>query len=426
MEMRTSQSKIKRLQLFSFKLNSLLSITKAINANLNVEELLERYERILREELNIGKVLIYKYNFNKEEWEIILNSGCAEEVDKIDMQEAVIGTQDITFVTSSPDPYLRTFDNIIPVFHNNEPIAYVLIGDIDEESKGVSPTIKHLHFIQTLSNIIMVAIENIRLYTESLQQEAIKKELELASRMQSMLVPDKSSLPDNERIFFTTFYKPHYEIGGDYYDYIPLNKDEGVFCIADVSGKGVSAALLMANFQANLRALFTTNTHLEDIIHKLNERVMSSAKGEKFITMFIAKYNYQTNMLEYITAAHNPPLFYKMESEELQYLKDGCLGLGMLDEIPDIKKGYLHIKERTKLLCYTDGLVELMGTEKVTYSTEQIKKQLLNQYRIDQNIQNIIDEHTIEEGNSSVFDDISIIGVEFYPGSVEAKNSGSA
>ena len=414
--MKTSQSKIKRLKLFSFKLNSLLSITKAINANLSTGDLLQRYEKILREELNIGRVLIYKYNYNKEDWEIILQSGCGDEVNKINMKEDIYGHEEIVFVTSSPNPSLRTFDNIIPVFHNNEPIAYVLIGDIDEETKGVSPTIKHLHFIQTLSNIIIVAIENIRLYNESLQQEALKKELELASKMQSILIPDKSSLPNTDRLFATSFYKPHHEVGGDYYDYIPLNENEVVFCIADVSGKGISAALLMSNFQANLRALVGANSNLEDIMHTLNERVMDSAKGEKFITLFLAKYHYGSRKLEYITAAHNPPIMYKTDSRELSFLKKGCLGLGMLDEIPHIIKGEFQITERTKLLCYTDGLVEVMDETKVHYDTDQIKSRLANDERIDKNMATILREQNIlEDENHTFFDDISMIGIEFYP-----------
>ncbi len=413
--MKTSQAKIKRLKLFSFKLNSLLSITKAINANLSTEELLKRYEAILREDLNIGKVLIYKYNYDKEHWEIILDAGCGKEVENIELSRDILGYEEITFLTSSPNPSLRSFDNIIPVFHNNEPIAYVLIGDIDEEAKGLSPTIKHLHFIQTLSNIIMVAIENIRLYNESLRQEALRKELELASRMQSMLIPEEKMLPHNDQIYVTSFYKPHFEVGGDYYDFIRLNEEEDGFCIADVSGKGISAALLMSNFQANLRALFTTNSDLEDIIHKLNERVMASAKGEKFITMFIAKYNYKKKTLEYVTAAHNPPIIYQPDSEEVGYLESGCLGLGMLDEVPSIEKGVVHIQERTKLFCYTDGLVEMIEEGSVNYDPEQIKSHICNSARIDENINAIIKAQGIQEGSKAIFDDISIIGAEFTP-----------
>jgi len=171
----------------------------------------------------------------------------------------------------------------------------------------VSPVIKHLHFVQTLSNIIVVAIENIRLFNESLRQEALKKELELASKMQSMLIPRKETLPRNEKLHLTAFYHPHFDVGGDYYDCIILNKDEVGFCIADVSGKGISAALLMSNFQANLRALFTHEISLPALVERLNERVISSANGEKFITLFIAKFNYRTNDLVYINAGHNAP-----------------------------------------------------------------------------------------------------------------------
>lgn len=408
----SSKASINRLKLSTFKLNSLLAITKAINANPTVNQLLDQYEKLLRVDLNIGKILIFKYD---KDWEVILKSGCSDElIDMIDVKKDLLPHIEISFITSSPNEVLRKFDNIIPVFNNNIPIAFVLIGDIDEEKEGVSPTIKHLHFIQTLSNIIIVAIENIRLYKESLRQEAIKKELELASKMQSMLIPDMKVLPKNKNIFVSTFYHPHMDVGGDYYDFIPLSKNEVGFLIADVSGKGISAAILMSNFQATVRAIFTTDTPLEQIVKKLNERVMESAKGEKFITMFMAKFNYKTRILEYINAGHNPPFFYKVKSEEMVALKDGCVGIGMLDDIPTIKKGVVSIDQVSKLFCYTDGLVELIKDDDIVMGTETIQKRLINAKRIDENIQDIIKMQNILEGNISIFDDISIIGIEFY------------
>lgn len=407
-----AKASINRLKLSTFKLNTLLTITKAINANLSTEELLTRYETILREDLNIGKILIFKY---EKEWNLILSSGCSKEIIKrISVEDDLLGHDEISFITASPNPTLRVFDNIIPVVNNNVPIAFVLIGDIDEEKEGVSPTIKHLHFIQTLSNIIMVAIENIRLYSESLKQEAMKKELELASKMQSMLIPDRSVLPNNDKILVSTFYHPHQEVGGDYYDFIQLNKDEFGFCIADVSGKGISAALLMSNFQANLRALFTMEMPLLEIIKKLNERVMASAKGEKFITLFIAKYSYKTRILEYVNAGHNPPIFYNIEKKEMLFLREGCVGMGMLDEIPTLKSGSLKIEQKSKLFCYTDGLVELVDEKGVTFGTKQIEKNLANEKDIDHNISTIVKQQKVLEDNAAIFDDISIIGIEFY------------
>ncbi|GAH85372.1 unnamed protein product, partial [marine sediment metagenome] len=236
---------------------------------------------------------------------------------------------EITFVPSGEDNILKAFDIIIPVLNNNVHLAFVLIGDIDEEGEGVSPVIKHLNFIQTISNIIIVAIENIRLFNESLRQEAIKKELELASKMQTMLIPDNRELPQNNKIFVTGFYLPHYDVGGDYYDCILLNEEEIGFCIADVSGKGISAALLMSNFQANLRALFTHEISLVSLVEKLNERVIHSAAGEKFITLFVARYNYNTKILQYINAAHNPPVLYNTVSGNISLFQTSCVGIGM-------------------------------------------------------------------------------------------------
>ena len=137
----------------------------------------------------------------------------------------------------------------------------------------MSPVLKHLNFIQTISSIILVAIENIRLFSESLQQEALKKELELAARMQKILIPDNRTLPWNSCLKVKGFYYPHYEVGGDYYDCIRLSDNETGFCIADVSGKGISAAILMSNFQASLRALFTKDIGLPELLKKLNNIV---------------------------------------------------------------------------------------------------------------------------------------------------------
>jgi sigma-B regulation protein RsbU (phosphoserine phosphatase) len=410
-EHKHNKSSISRLQLTTFKLQSLLNITQAINENLTREELLNIYEKLLTQDLNIGKVLVYIY---EGKWKCMLKSGeVGKSYENIDIEKDLLPIQEISFITSSPNKSLDAFDIVIPVINKNSSIAYVIIGDI-EEGEGVSPIIKHLNFIQTLTNIIAVAIENIRLFKESLLQEAIKKELELASKMQNMLIPNPSILPRNEKIYMTSFYHPHFDVGGDYYDYIPLGKNEFGFCISDVSGKGMSAALLMSNFQANLRALFTHDVTLDAIMEKLNERVMAATNGEKFITLFIAKFNYKTRELEYINAGHNQPMLYLKKSKELLFLNKGCVGIGMLDEIPLIRKGSITIEEPAKILCYTDGLIELIDGKKISFGTKEIEECLMNAYTIEDNIQAIIKKQGILDGNANIFDDISILGIELY------------
>lgn len=411
MSISTSQ---KRLKLSTFKLNALLTMAQAISADLKTENLLKRFRTILNDDLGIDRILFFKLEDQK--WELLLNSNCPESVvEKINIEKDLLPFSEITFVSSSDNPALLELDIIIPVIQNNVPLAYILIGDTNDYEKGVSATIRHLNFVQTLSIIIFVAIENLRLFHKSLEQEAMRKELELASRMQNMLIPSPESMPHREKIKISSYYNPHYEVGGDYYDVISLNDDEIGFCIADVSGKGISAALLMSNFQANLRALFTPEIQLTRLIQKLNERVMATAKGEKFITIFIARYNVAKRHLEYINAGHNPPILYNKTSKQVSYLTSGCVGLGMLDEIPIMNIGSILINQPSKLICYTDGLVECITNNRVEYNTKILEQNIANTQTIDQNIRTIADIRSGNGGGESqgIFDDISILGFEF-------------
>jgi sigma-B regulation protein RsbU (phosphoserine phosphatase) len=400
-----------RLKLSTFKLNALLDITLAINDNVATSELIRRYEKMLTDDLDIGKVIVLKYS---DKWECLLNSGFGPNFFKhVDIDRDLYIYDEISFITSEPQHFPELVDIVIPVTHKDKAIAYVLIGDIEEEGEGVSPIIKHLRFIQTLSNIITVAIENKRLFQETLRQEAMKREMELASRMQTMLIPATERLPSNQYIRMRAFYHPHFDVGGDYYDVIELSDKEVGFCIADVSGKGISAAILMSNFQANLRALFTSDQNLTDTLTRLNKRVMNSAKGEKFITLFIARYHYGKRKLTYVNAGHNPPFLYKPASDEMIQLVTGCVGMGMLDDLPFVNEAVIQLDEPAKLFCYTDGLVEVIQDSGVEFGTGKLEKELSNLRSLEENIRSIIANQKILEGSTAIFDDISIIGAEF-------------
>ena len=406
-----SKSSIKRLKFCNFKLEALLEITNAINGNLSVDKILATYEHILLQELNIGKVVVYAFS---KTWKIMLESGAAKkEFSKIVVEEDLIEHEDITTTPSTGNKKLSSYDFIIPVFHDTKAIAYVLIGDVEEEQEGVSPTIKHLHFIQTLTNVIFVAIENKRLYEENLQQAQMKREMELASRMQNMLIPDTSLFPKNDNISVDSFYLPHFEVGGDYYDFEKLSEHNYFFCVADVSGKGISAALLMSNFQASLKTVLDTKITLPELVRILNKRVVESAQGEKFITFFTGTYNTQTRELRYINAGHNPPYLYDKTLKKLYELKDGCPGIGMLDEIPFINEGFMKVPNPSKLICFTDGLTELENEDKEEIGLEELEKCMSNDDSVKENFVCLQKVLKLEKGNPALFDDITILGMDF-------------
>ncbi len=391
-----------------FKLNALLEITAAINANLSVGSLLEQYERVLREHLSIEKIIL----FTKEEtWRCILRFGVQQgEIKEIISDDFFTKNKDISLTTGRSK---ESFDLAIPIVQNGQTIAYVLAGDNSEQEIRMSPVIKHMRFIQTITNILVVAIQNRQLQEENIRQERVKKELELAAEMQAILLPHH--LPKNKNYEVSAFYKAHQQVGGDYYDFMELTEDEVMFCMADVSGKGVSAAFLMANFQAYLRSIFAYNKgSLTEIVTELNTRVMQTALGEKYITLFLGVYNKSTRLLRYVNCGHNPPLVGDSNGYT-QQLKLGTIGLGMFEELPKVVEGNIMLEPGSIIVCYTDGLVETENLSKEEYGTDRLEKVLLAFFKDGISIINdtIMQSLNDFKGEAPYNDDLAILSCRF-------------
>lgn len=397
-----------RLLSNEFKLNSLLEITKSINFNKPVSELLEIYNFILREQLGFRKFVLYNH---QEDWNIISKVGVKGKIKDIHIERDILKFKEITVIESSYKKSINNFDVIIPVFQKERPLAYLFMAGIKD--KGNKETFDNLNFIQTLTNIIVVAIENKRLANESMKQQRIKQELEVASEMQRLLFP--SNLPSNNKIDISAKYLSHHKVSGDYYDYIRLNKDEFIVCIADVSGKGISAAMLMANFQATVRTLYNfQRLDLEELVTMLNTKVFTSANGEKFITFFIAEYNSETRKLKYVNAGHNWPILIR--GNESQFLNKGCIGLGMLEELPFLDSGEVEIKNNTTLILYTDGVVELENTTEEQFETDRLTKIVQNFYPLSMEDLNEIVFSKLDDwrGPKNYVDDTAILSCRIF------------
>ena len=397
----------KNIKIKDLKLNALLEVTLAINSNVLKSDLFKIYNNVLRK-LEIEKIALYIF---EGQWDLATCFGIKAENLSINVEENLIKYEEIEEVSSVTDGVFTEFDLIIPVYHKTKPLAYLLIGDIINEAIQISPIIKHLPFIQTFTNIIAVAIENKNLAKEAIRQERIKKELELASEMQTMLLP--AELPKDNNLDIAAFYRSHQQVGGDYYDVIWVNKTEIAMCIADVSGKGVSAAILMSNFQANLKAGVKHSLSLSELVQELNQKVISSAKGEKFITMFIATYNVKSRQLTYINCGHNPPVL--KNGTEIIELKDGCPGLGMLDCLPSPKIGIIDVLPSSTLVTYTDGLVEVENNNQIEFGTQKVKSAIEESTNtsMDELNQYLIDDVTKFKQDQPFIDDIAILSCKF-------------
>lgn len=392
-------SKIKQRD---FKLNALLELTEAINANSSEENLIFQFQNIVQGHLGIEKLALF---IKRENWQCLLQYG------DINVTEFIIPSEDFfranTGVALSEDASHESYDVVIPVLHNNEPLALALAGDNAEDARGMSPTVKHMRFLQTLTSVLSVALENKRLLTNLVQQERLKKELELAAEMQQLLLP--SQFPETAAWNVQGIYRAHQQVGGDYYDVFQINEHEWVFCLGDVSGKGMPAAFLMSNFQAYVRNAFEERRpDLVNLANKLNKRVWDAVQGEKFITFFLAVYNSKSQELEYVNCGHNAPVF--KTGDEFKHFGATAIGLGMLPELPKVSAVKHAIGSNDILLGYTDGLVEVNNAEGDYFEMEGIERNLIGTHSKD--VCNSIENAANNFRGECLFnDDVAILAI---------------
>ncbi len=402
-----------RINRLSSKLEILLQTTNAINSNKSTKELLEQYRQTVEHDLQIRRLVLFMQIENI--WSCALQYGVEEDYsDDIALFQSISNRNEVVYLRDQDSEKLRNFDFLIPVFHDEKPLCYVLIGDIDENEIRMSPSIKHRTFIQTLTNIVAVTIENKALFKRSLKQERIDTELKLAAEMQALMVGSGSQ--DYPLFDVATYYQPHQAVGGDFCDFIPLGNEEAFFCMADVSGKGVSAAFLMATIQAHLKALIEhTNWTLESLVEQLNKKVNEVSRGDRFVTVFLGYFHCPTRMLHYINAGHNPP--FVISGGKAEFLEEGTVGIGMLEELPFVNKGQLKLSRNSLLVLSTDGVLELENSENVEFGSERLCEMILEKMpyfeKADDVISHIVHAMDMHRGDMPYFDDTALLCCRF-------------
>ncbi|MFD2515888.1 PP2C family protein-serine/threonine phosphatase [Pontibacter locisalis] len=349
------------LNLKKLELSALLEITQAINENLPETALYKIYRFTLLAQLQISRLVLFVHD---ESWECKVCFGTEQDFTKHDMPDEILKLKEITRTSKLKiEKKWRAFEIVIPILHNGKVLAFVMIGKIQPYYTNMEA----LSFVQTVSNIMLVAIENHKLARQRLAQESIRREIEIAREVQSMLFP--KSLPNDRDVTIHASYIPHSSIGGDYYDFIEIDADNFVFCVADVSGKGVPASLLMSNFQAGLRTILRQTADLNTVVAELNNLIYRNAIAEKFITMFLGLYNRKKRELSFVNAGHNSPILLHDDNTH-RLLSEGCTMLGVFDVLPFLSVTRVNVPKNSVLLCYTDGLTEVFDEEEAEFGIE--------------------------------------------------------
>ena len=225
------------------------------------------------------------------------------------------------------------------------------------------------------------AIENARLITESIEAEALEKQVAMAADVQQRMIPQQ--MPDTPGLDVAAVYVPAYTLGGDFYDFIELPDDNLGMVIADVSGKGVPASLIMASCRAALRAQVDNVYYLYEIMRRLNAMLVRDTKESEFVTLFYGVYNAASRRFTYCNAGHAPPLVLRGGGGgggggggTILELPSDNMVLGVNPDEP-YKQSLMELKPGDTLLIYTDGVTDAMNFHKEPFG----KQRLLEAFR---------------------------------------------
>ncbi len=231
-----------------------------------------------------------------------------------------------------------------------------------------------IEFIFSVGSLAIISMENRRLFREALEKQKLEEELDLARDIQRNLLPQKIPVYKNFEIAAINLSSK--QVGGDYYDIIPLDKNTCCIAIADVSGKGVPAALLMANMQAFLQVICRQNIPLDIATGMINDLISQNTTDGKFITFFWGIFDDINNTVKYVNAGHNPPLL--LRNGKIIKLETGGIILGVMNTVFPYQSETVQLQPKDVLILFTDGISEAMNKNGEEFTDKKLEELALS------------------------------------------------
>ncbi len=374
------------------ELNTLFEIGQELNSTLDREKIVSLLIYAIMGELMVNR----SYVFVKEDghFKLASHKGARGEATDLDALEGKGFLKSLGHISS---PILINETELSRNLKVMQRLGLAVAAPmrIQDETKGVivlgekinrqSFSSDDLEFITTLSNLAMTSMENARLFEETLEKQRIEEELSIAREIQQRLLP--RAYPEIQGFELFGINLPSRQVGGDYFDCIPLDPEHVAITIADVSGKGIPAALLMSNLQAGLHSLIAPHADIANMMFKLNNLIYAHTSYDKFITFFYAEVDIKEKSLIYVNAGHNPP-YIGSGNGKLRTLETGGLVLGMMPNMQyETEKVPLNCGD--VLLLFTDGVTEAMDVNRKQFEEWRLEKIL--SHRRDSSSRELID-----------------------------------
>lgn len=253
-----------------------------------------------------------------------------------------------------------------------------------------------------------ISIENARLYQAEIQQKILERDLQTATNIQQSFLPE--SVPQLDGWEIAAFWKPVAHVAGDFYDFYPLEDGRLALVIADVSGKGIPAALFMALCVTVLRFGMSLNLMPCDMIERANRLILKQQRSRMFATVFVAYADLHSGEITYVSAGHNPPILYRAATGECEIVKAAGVALGVFLG-GKYEEKIVRVVPQDVLVLYTDGITEIIDQDEQEFGDDRLEDLIRqNAHLSAQEIASLI-LHTIHEfaGTANSFDDETLI-----------------
>ena len=382
------------------RLESLVDASKNLNTTFNLDQLLTIILNLATRNLNAARGTIYLIDENTSElWSKVVKGEGLVEI-RLPIGTGISGTvaetgETINLKDASKDRrFFSGFDKksgfrtktMLCMPMKNRKNKIIGVFQIINKKRGVFDQEDEL-FLKAFSEHAALAIENARLHQASLEHERVEKEMQIAGDIQQRLLPKEIvAIPHYD---VAGVAQPCAAVGGDFYDVIPLGDNKFAFVMADVTGKGIPAALMVSTLHASLRAYIQMNTDLAVLAEKLNNLVYQNSPSERFITFFVMILDCAAHTVTYVNAGHNFPYLFRSHSKEVVELQASGLPLGMLDNMK-YASAQVTLNQKDVLMLYTDGVTEAMNRTKDQYGEDRLKETI--QRSLDRHPRQIKDE----------------------------------
>ncbi len=346
------------------QLSSLFDLGKEFSSILEIK----RISKLLTYSVT-AQMLVSKYAiviFDDDEVEILDSKINDDDIKNAIEKYQLNNLKDAVCVKDSNKISIREIELIVPMLIKNETKGLILLGKrITNQPYSQSD----VEYISSVGSLAMISIENSRLFKEMLEKQKIEKDLELARTIQQNLLPSK--IPTSEKFEIAAYNKTARQVGGDFYDVATLENGNTIIALADVSGKGIQASLLVANLQAFLKSLYKLNYSLQEASNILNDLVSENTTNGSFITAFWGIIDNETNEFTYVNMGHNPPLLIR--NGEIIKLKKGGMILGVMQTVIPYEYEKVQLKKDDTIILFTDGITEAMNKSNEEYSDERLE-----------------------------------------------------